>query len=198
MPVILLCLAVALNGQDKGGPKIPIGRQLAEINKSFTYRGKTIHPRAVKDLVSWVADPLPGPIAIDVEGTFDTNRYFGDYETRADGFVFVDLTQKYVKETGWFSYKHLGRLQNGYHVIRTFDNAGGTGVFQSLLLVEALVDFEYEGNGARRQALVLRRRGEFGIGDRYDGTIQIDPKRNRITVGPDKQNIDKPYVIRIP
>ncbi len=37
---------------------LAIQQQLAEHNKSFTFRGKSIHPRAMQDLVSWVADPF--------------------------------------------------------------------------------------------------------------------------------------------
>lgn len=172
-------------------------KELAQLNKSFTYRGKAIHPRAIKDLRTWVADPLPGPIAVDVAGTFDTNRYFGDYNIQENGNVFVDLTQEYLEDTGWFSYKHLGRLANGLHVLRTFDNGGGTGVFQSILLVECLIDYEFKDNGQRRSLLVLRRRGEFGIGDRYDGEVTVDAKNNRITINADKRNIEKTFTIRL-
>lgn len=174
-----------------------LNKRLAQVNKDFTYRGKAIHPRAVKDLTSWVADPLPGPVAIDVAGTFDTNRYFGDYEIREDKYVFIDLTQESIEDTGWFSYQYLGRLLNGLHILRTSDNGGGTGIFQSLLLVECMIDYEYIDNGRRKSILMLRRRGEFGLGDRYEGKIFVDSKHNRIDVGSDKQNISKAYSIAI-
>lgn len=172
-------------------------KQLARLDKDFTYRGMAVHPRAIQDLCSWVADRLPGPIAIDVAGTFDSNRYFGDYKIQDNGNVFIDLTQHLLEDKGWFSYKHLGRLANGLHVIRTFDNGGGTGEFQSILLVQFRLDYEYEDNGKRRSVLVMRRRGQFGIGDRYNGKIKLDARRNRITVGPDKRNVDKAFTIKI-
>lgn len=163
-----------------------IQQQLTELNKSFTYKGKPIHPRAIQDLISWVADPLPGPIAVDVEGTYDTNRYFGDYEVRENGLIFVDLEQKLVEKKGWFAYEHLGKLANGYHVLRTYDNGGGTGVFSSILIVEAITDFEHKDNGSRREFLVLKRRGEFDIGDRYSGQIKLIPEENTILISADK------------
>jgi hypothetical protein len=177
--------------------QVTLRKELSQLNKDFTYRGKPVHPRAIKDLTSWVADPLAGPIAVDVAGTYDSNRYFGDYKVQENGNVFIDLTQENVEDTGWFSYKHLGRLGNGLHVIRTFDNGGGTGVFQSIILVECLLDFEYKSDGGRKSILVIRRRGEFGIGDRYDGKILVDSKHNQITISPDSRNVEKAFTIQV-
>jgi hypothetical protein len=193
----------AQNNQNKEN-SLTIQQQLAELNKSFTYKEKLIHPRAIQDLVSFVSDPLPGPIAIDVEGTFNTNRYFGKYEVRENGLIFIDLEQDILEQTGWFAYEHLGRLGNGYHVLRTYDNGGGTGVFGSVLIVEALIDFEYKDDGSRREFLVLKRKGEFGIGDRYSGEIKLMPKENTILISADKpidgrsyENITKLRKIKI-
>lgn len=144
-----------------------------------------------------MSDPLPGPLAIDVAGTFETNRYFGEYDKQENGLISVDLAQRYIEDQGSFSYKHLGRLANGYHVLHIYDWGGGSGVFECILLVEALIDSEHYDDGRRRSQLVLRRRGEFGIGDRYDGVIKVDAKRNTITVGPDKRNVSKSYRIYI-
>lgn len=184
---------------------LTLQQQLAELNKNFTFRGKPIHPRAIQDLVSWVADPLPGPIAIDVEGTFETNRYFGEYEVRENRLIYIDLEQSILEQRGWFGYKHLGKLANGFHVLRTYDNGGGTGVFGSVLLVECLIDFEYKDDGNRREFLVLKRKGEFGIGDRYSGEIKLKPKENIILISADKpipgrrdDNVTKPLEIKIP
>lgn len=195
--VWVLAVLILLSSVVSAQSKATLQKQLVQIDKDFTYRGKSIHPRAIKDLTSWVADTLPGPIAVDVAGTFDTIRYFGDYKIQENGNVFIDLTQEPLEDTGWFSYRHLGRLANGLHVIRTFDNGGGTGVFQSILLLECLIDYEYKDNGQRRSMLILRRRGEFGIGDRYDGKITVDSKHNRVTINPDKRNVEKAFTIRI-
>jgi hypothetical protein len=189
----LFLWAVAIGAQTPRS----LDRGLGELNKTFTYRGKPIHPRAIQDLTQWVADKRPGPLSLDVAGTYDSNRYFGEYTVQENGNVFVDLTQDYVKEEGWFAYKYLGRLANGLHVLHTFDNGGGTGVFESLVIVDCVLDFEYTDHATRRPILVIRRRGSFGIGDRYDGKIWIDSKHNRINVSRDTRNIEKAFTIRI-
>jgi hypothetical protein len=171
--------------------------ELNQLNKDFTYRGKPIHPRAVKDLTSWISDQRPGPIAVDIAGTFESNQYFGVYSVQENGNVFVDLTQEYIEQEGSFSYKHLGRLANGLHVLLTYFHGGGSGVFQSVLLIECSIDFEYIHDGSRKSILMMQRRGEFGLGDRYNGTISIDAKGSSITVGPDNRNIEKGFTMRL-
>jgi hypothetical protein len=193
---VFLALSVAGQGDTNPGPAL-IRKQLADLHRSFTYKGKLIHPRAIKDLVSWVADPLPGPVVVDVAGTFETNRYFGEYKTQENGLVSIDLAQQMIEEKGSFSYRHLGRLANGYHVLHVYDWGGGSGIFECILLVEARIDYEYFDGGRRRNQLLLRRRGQFGIGDRYEGVIKVDSKRNLIIVGPDKRNLPRAYRIWI-
>lgn len=195
--VLLLFSPTVYAQTQKPEKKLPIKQQLIELNKSFTYKGKPVHPRAVQDLISWLPDNFPGPVAIDAAGSFDSNRYAGDYSVKDEGLVFIDLTQEFLKQPGWFGYRHLGRLANGYHVLDTYLSGGGTGIFQSLLLVECLTDFEYKSDGSRRERLVIKRMGEFPIGDRYTGKIKLDSKNNTIAVGADKQNVEKPYKIKI-
>ena len=196
--LILFSFGTIANAQTQPQEKsLSIEQQLAELNKNFSYRGKPIHPRAIQDLTSWVSDPLPGPIAVDVEGTFDSNRYFGKYETKENGLIFIDLKQEYLEQEGSFSYEYLGRFANGYHVLRIFYWGGGTGIFQSILLVECVVDFEYKDDGSRRNLLVIKRRGEFGLGDRYSGEIKLEAKENSISIGADKRNNEKPYRVKL-
>jgi hypothetical protein len=168
-------------------------QQLNELNQKFTYRGKAIHPRAIKDLVSWIGGaPFPGTTALAVAGTFESDRYFGDYETQKERTVFIDLAQKYLEEEGWFAYRYLGRLANGYHVLQTSESGGGTGVFGYLLLIEAAIDFEYGDHGELRPLLVLKRRGEFNLGDGYLGKVKILPKENTILIGADVNSDGRP------
>lgn len=171
-------------------------RKIAELNRNFTYQGKPINPLAIQDLVAWAADPLPGPIAVDVGGTIDSNRYYGDYEVRKNGFVYIDVP---VDEDtkGWFGYEHLGRLANGLHVLHTYYNSGGTGIFESVLLVECFADFEYREKGRRRQLLIIKRRAEFKMGEGDSGEVTVKPKENVVIIGNDKLVRKKPRRITI-
>ncbi|MES2792903.1 MAG: hypothetical protein V4719_25040 [Planctomycetota bacterium] len=168
---------------------LTLPQQLAEINKNFTYHGVPIHPRAIRDLTSWFSDGVPGPVAIDVNTSLNSNRYHGSYGISETRDVFIDFKKQVFPNDGWFSYRYLGRLENGLHVLQTADNGGGKGIFENLLLVECTTDYEYEREGQRRELLVMKRRGEFGLGDRYSGEVKLDPKQNTIVVGACPRNM---------
>jgi hypothetical protein len=159
-----------------------INQALNEANKTFTYNGKAINPRAVQELLSWLADSGPGPIAIDVAGTDDTNRYYGDYEKREDGSVFIKLDSD--SGGGYFTYEHLGTLKDNVHVVETSENGGGSGVFMNVLLIRFRIDYEYDEDGSHRYMLIMQRLGQIPLCDRYDGPIQIRVKDNSIEIGP--------------
>lgn len=178
-----------------------IQAQLDEANRDFTYKGKPINPLAIQELGMWLSDTLPGPVAIDLAGTYETNRYFGEYTREKDGTVTINLnttnpTASKDDNKGWFSYRRIGTLPNRIQVLETAASGGGSGIFMSLLLVQFAADYEYGEDGARRDRVVIRRTGEFGLGDRYQGTVTI--KGNTIEIGADARvGGEKPRTIRI-
>ena len=181
----------AKNAAVPEGPAKPtIPKALQEAKEHFTFRNKPINPRALQDLLPLLSDSLPGPVSLDVEGT-DSNRYFADSVTTENGVVTASWTEE--KETQYFSYKHLGVLANGDHVLETWARGGGTLVSSDLLLVRFVTDSEYTDNGAARERLLMTRTGAFGLGDRYNGTIKVQPKE--ITIGPGGEARTKPETI---
>lgn len=177
---------------------LSLPQQLTEINKTFTYHGVPIHPRAVQDLTSWLSDGEPGPVAINVEMSLNSNRYYGGYAISETHDVFIEFKKQLFRSEGWFSYRHLGRLANGLHVLQTSDNGGGKGIFENLLLVECTIDYEFQSDGARRELLVMQRRGEFSLGDRYSGQIKLESKENTIVIGPCPRNGGEQRRIKLP
>jgi hypothetical protein len=149
---------------------------LAEADSAFTYNGDPIHPFGVRDLLQWTSDSHPGPVAVDLAGIYESNRYFGEWSVDADGGTVV---AKYNTATGmegeedkgYFAYRLLARLPNGWHVLRTRDAVGGSGEFEMLLLVRFRADQEF-GDSVRVRVL-MERRGMVKLGDRYEGRILI-------------------------
>jgi hypothetical protein len=156
-------------------------KQLNEANRSFTYKGKPISALAVKELTVWLSDSLdqPGPVAIDLHGTYNTNRYYNESAKEKDGNVSIKLEPE-----GYFSYERLGTLKDNLHVLETWENGGGSGVFTNLLLIKFNIDYEYQENGSRRYRLVMQRMGEISLSDRFGGKIKIQPQDNSIRIGP--------------
>jgi len=193
MSLVALILAVHVDG---AGPDVQ--RQLKDANGSFTFDGAPINPLALKELTTWESDSYPGPIAVDLDGTSHSNRYFGEYAKTPQGSVRIDMrTTKVVpsaENEGWFSYERIGTLTNGIHVVETSDNGGGTGVFKSLLLIRFAVDFEYTDTGARRDRVVMKRLGEVTLGDRYGGTVTV--KGNAVEIAADRKSGREKQVLR--
>jgi hypothetical protein len=199
---VLTVLAAAPSARAAGaaGPA-GLRRDLAEANRALTYRGAPINPRAVQELRAWLSDSEPGPVAVDLAGTHETNRYFGRYARDPSGRTVIDLRTTVVgprddADRGSFSYRRVGTLPGGIHVLETAESGGGSGVFVSLLLVQFAVDWEYDERGARKPRLVMRRVGEIALGDRYGGTVTV--KGRTIEIGPDQRNAETPRVIRFP
>ncbi len=189
--VAMLLSALLVAGTTLSGspaPPSPLAPLLAEANRDFTYRGKPINPRAIKELLSWLSDSVAGPVAIDLGGTWNSDRYYGDSTEQPDGTVRIELRTTSVTptpgESGWFAYRRVGTLASGIHVVETWDNGGGTGVFTSLLFIRFAIDQEQADEG-RRERLVMARAGEVTLGDRYDGGIRI--LRNDVEIGPNRR-----------
>jgi len=159
------------------------GEGLREADEKFSFRGVPINPRMVSDLLPWPSDRLAGPVAVDLSG--GGNRYFADIKVPKKGVA--RAAWKEGEETQSFEYHHLGVLANGMHVVKTLAGGGGSGVFTDLLLVRFMVDTEYTDGGASRSRVIMMRSGSFALGDRYDGSIRVEP--NRISIGPGGRGI---------
>jgi hypothetical protein len=190
--------------------------QLKEADDTFTFGGEPVNPLAVKDLLSVITDRYPGPVAVDLASTHayrvkipvapyreivkDTNRYFGTYGKADDGTITIDLKTT-MRDEGRFSYKRIGRLTNGLHVLETSENGGGSGTWRSLLLVKFAVDFEYgpdyDANRfdrvVRRDRLVMMRVGAFGLDD-SDGAIAV--RGDRVEISANSSVIKEKTVLR--
>jgi hypothetical protein len=101
---------------NSGNRPVDIAKQLDEANRSFTYRGQPINPRAVNELHEWMADGVAGPTAISLLGTYDSNRYYGQNKTGSDGSVSFDSKPK-----GYFGYRGLGALKDNLHVLEVWE-----------------------------------------------------------------------------
>ncbi|MDB9529268.1 hypothetical protein PN498_24965 [Oscillatoria sp. CS-180] len=158
------------------------GAALEELQRSLTFRGEPLNPRAVAALIPWLSDTLPGAIAVDLEGTVaDTNQFGGEVYPLEEGRIFAEWTD--AGDSKFVGYQPVGRLDNGVHVLRVWINTGGSGIFPFLMLVSFDLDTEID-NGYVRQRLVMTRRGEFALGGGYDGDITLSGNTLMLTPAP--------------
>jgi hypothetical protein len=72
-----------------------------------------------------------------------------------------------------FSYKYMGKAENGIHVLLTADQAGGSGGFMNFLYLVFEKDeaFEDDNNQIIERTLVKR------VGDTYMGTVGMEMQK---------------------
>src|SRR6266404_836572 len=120
---IILLGSLSLLSQSAAAPENP--------DSEFRFHGKPIHPLLIKQFEPWISDARP-PITVEVNLTaaWDSNEYAAGFKTDSNGVVSINLP-----EGASYAYRHLGRLRDGIHVLRTSDSGGGSGVFEALLFV---------------------------------------------------------------
>ena len=152
-------------------PKNRLIRDLDAAKLSFV-NSEFINPRILDDLCGWLSDTGDQVVSINIADSNESNRYFGDItvEEPDEGFPIVKCTS----EEGWISYKYIGRSFSGLHIVQTWSNGGGSGIFCNLLLVTLSLDSALEYNGTeneKRTRYVIKLIGSLPLGDRYEGEI---------------------------
>ena len=126
MKSLLLCLVFCLSI----APSSAEGTDgdLAEANAHFRYQDAPIHPGLLKAFHNWESDYRPLiMVSVDVGAAFETNQFYETVEVQQDGTIGIEL-----EDGGSFSYRHLGRVADGLHVLHTIHKWSGTGLSQSL------------------------------------------------------------------
>lgn len=152
-------------------PKNQLIRDLDAAKYSFV-NSEFINPKILGDLSGWYSDTGDQVVSINVAESNKSNRYYGDItvEEPGEGFPIV----KCSSEECWVSYKYIGRSFSGLHVVQTWSNGGGSGIFCDLLLVTLSLDSALEYNGTKnekRVRYVIKLLGSLPLGDRYEGDI---------------------------
>jgi len=151
-------------------PKNQLIRDLETARYSFT-NTEFINPKILDDLSGWLSDSGDQIVSINISESNRSNRYHGDIKVeKSDGHPVV--TSSY--EEGWVSYKYIGRSFSGVHIVQTWCNGGGSGVFTNILLVTLSSDSSLESNGVsytKKERFVIKLVGSLPLGDRYEGKV---------------------------
>lgn len=181
-PVVVLLLSVAGFFRDdihgvigknvfRLTPKTGLIRNLDAAKYSFI-NSEFINPLILDDFCGWLSDIGNQIVSININDSNKSNRYFCDIDIKKSdsGFPVVTCTN----EEGWVSYKYIGRSFSGLHIVQTWANGGGSGVFCNVLLLTLSLDSalvydsaEYE----KRSRYVIKLIGSFPLGDRYEGYV---------------------------
>lgn len=152
-------------------PKSRLIRDFESTKYSFI-GSEFINPRILEDLLGWISDSGDQIVSINVTDLNRSNRYFGEVTIQETKNGFPLVTSKH--DDGWFSYQYLGCSFSGVHVLQTWDNGGGSGVFCNIALVTLSLDsaLVYDKNQKKKTTrFVIKLIGSLPLGDRYEGNI---------------------------
>ena len=180
--IILLGSLSLLSQLVAGSPENP--------DREFRFHGKPIHPLLIKQFEPWISDARP-PITVEVNLTaaWDSNEYAAGLKSDSNGVVSINLP-----EGASYAYRHLGRLRDGIHVLRTFDSGGGSGAFEAILFVRFRTSLAYLADGVKQgEQIFLRVVRRYPLGDRDGAEVVV--KQDHIILGKSRYRPD-PVVLK--
>jgi hypothetical protein len=167
-------------------------------NKEFPYsfhKAPFINPKIIQDLSCWISDSGDQVVAINVLQSQNSNRYFCEPKTTdikgQNPSVYIESATVENGETNVasFGYQLIGKTTFGIYVLQTSDSGGGAGTFNSIMLVkfenDRSIAFDKDNDVVKSgsERLLIKKLGEFALGDRRDGDLKVEG--NCILIGKD-------------
>jgi len=153
-------------------PKSKLVRNVGVVKYSFTNE-QFINPRIIDDLIGWLADTGSQIVAVNVGDSNNSNRYYASITIENEGVNWPVVKASY--DEGWCAYHYLGCSFSGVHLVRTWRNSGGSGIFSDVCLLTLSADMavEWDRNALmKNERLVLKLMGVIPLGDRYQGNVK--------------------------
>ena len=152
-------------------PRAKPVRDFKNYKYSFT-ESSYINPAILEDLNGWISDLGDQVVSININDSNESNRYFGDVSVtqHSSGNPIVE----FVENETTLRYQYIGCSFSGVHIIKLVSNYGGTGCFNSLLLVTVSSDTSVEFENThpiKKERLVIKKVGSIPLGDRYNGQV---------------------------
>ena len=175
---------------------------LKTLEEKFFCKGKPVHPLIIERFISFsISDGWkPKTISMDLIACTDTNEFYEDFNwEKSDGILQCRVERNQgpfaadYSEGAFFQYKWLGRLNNGLHVIKTYDDGGGTAwPLQHLLFFKVSKETAFTPDGKPYTQLLLTYiRGMILAGDKYT-SCNITLLHDSVIV---KTNDESEYVV---
>ena len=147
-----------------------------------------ISPLLIRELQTWISDypDHAQVVALDVAECQGSNRFSGEIQVvpgknGKSPTIFVEEAIGSADRKDYFSYEWLGKSSSGIHVLITKDSGGGTMVETGIMLVEFVHEKAYSLENKKwkrnRHRTLIRRVGEYSLGDRYLGHARLEGEK---------------------
>jgi hypothetical protein len=146
---------------------------LDDVRTTFTYDGSPIQPGIIAAFSNWLPDsPEPQILAIDLSSSQKSNRFDGG-PLKPDGTGWIRARRGDAHDHEEFGYHYIGTLPSGTMVLHTYEDGGGSGIFESVMLLAISSEEAEAADGRKRRRDALRILRMVPIGDRARASISI-------------------------
>ena len=165
-----------------------------ELAYSFTDHKRAIHPWAIESMLTELSDSLPKHLTLYLGGARSSNEYSEKVYPIQSSQGWIASSRKPLgfadSPAETFCYRKIGKTKANIYILHTQLNGGGSGWFNALLFLE-LSSREIMGDigtGKTKTIIVLNRLGSFLLGDRFEGSIELNSDDRLIINGASHQN----------
>jgi hypothetical protein len=169
---------------------------LSELRRSFTIAGKPVPPQVFGDFGdAMLSDSRPIVVTVDALAAVKSNRYADPIKTNGPWIV-QERRQSAGGEPETMSYEYIGAAQNKLMIVVAAWSGGGSGVFYTLHVVDAVWARAFDDGGAPYRRLNLTILRSTALGDRWDGTIKIAGNTIRVETA-STRGAERPKVVTL-
>jgi hypothetical protein len=147
---------------------------VSEIKRAFTINDNAIPPEIFRDFGDGnLADSDPIWITVDVQAATGSNLYYDPIRKQGDWTI--QTKQRQATDTPEeTAYAFYGATKNGLLVVVASYNAGGTGTFHTLHILDLMTTRAFDADGKRAQRISLSHIRSVALGDRWEGEIKLN------------------------
>lgn len=150
-------------------PKNKPLKKLKDFRYSFTNKNY-IHPLIIKDLLPRLSDNGCYVTSINLYDGNDSNRYFGELVVNKNNREYPIVTS--TIDDSYYSYQYIGCSFTGLHLVKYWENTGGTGIFYNILFLTITTDYYYNLE-EKLERVILKINGQLALGDRFEVKVKF-------------------------
>jgi len=166
-------------------------KKVGKSPRVFFDRAPYVHPLIVKDLLIWMQDEREQIVAINLNESQNSDRYYGEIKVENEEGKYPSVSVQQNKT--WFEYRLIGKTPAGIYALKTTLNEGGTGYFMKIIFVRFRSDIglQYEKKSKimqyTRKRILIEKLGSIILGDRYIGELKM--RGSSLFIGNDTNKI---------